>query len=200
VEVTLTGSDNLSGVTTTWYTVDDGEAQVYKGPFQVSAQGTTRIVYWSEDAAGNREMPGAPLELRLDSVAPVTTLVAPVAPASGWFSASELMVAFAVGDALSGVHATYFAVDEGEPVLHGAETTVTVADGRHTLSYWSVDIAGNTETPGPSSSTSTPPCRPSSARYPRTPMRTAGTAAPSTSPSPVATTARASRAAPATPP
>ncbi len=55
--VTLTGSDALSGVAATYYTIDGGARQTYTAPFTVSAQGSHTIVYWSVDAVANTETP-----------------------------------------------------------------------------------------------------------------------------------------------
>ena len=52
--VTLTGSDNLSGVKTTYYTVD-GVQHTYTTPFSVSRRLSHTITYWSVDAGGNIE-------------------------------------------------------------------------------------------------------------------------------------------------
>ncbi|MGN6675509.1 MAG: MBG domain-containing protein [Thermomicrobiales bacterium] len=53
--VTLTASDNLSGVTTTYYSLDGGAPQAYDASFNVATGGAHTLVYWSVDAAGNVE-------------------------------------------------------------------------------------------------------------------------------------------------
>lgn len=146
VEVRLTAHDSLSGVATTFYSVDGGAAQVYAEPFTFSAKGEHTITYWSEDRAGNVEDgTGNRIALKLDGNAPTTTVVNPISPASGWFVTSGIPVAFRASDAESGVAATYYTIDGGEPHTYGEPFTADLSTGRHTIAYWSVDIAGNVE-------------------------------------------------------
>ncbi len=54
-DVVLSASDALSGVGATWYRIAGGPALPYVAPIHVAEIGTTRIDYWSVDAAGNVE-------------------------------------------------------------------------------------------------------------------------------------------------
>ena len=58
LRVTLTATDNLSGVDITKYILDDGAEQTYSGPFDVSISGRHHLLYWSVDKAGNTETMG----------------------------------------------------------------------------------------------------------------------------------------------
>jgi hypothetical protein len=55
--VTISATDNLSGVASTMYQIDGGAWQTYNGPFQITAPGPHTIMYYSTDAAGNVESP-----------------------------------------------------------------------------------------------------------------------------------------------
>ncbi|WP_246319502.1 OmpL47-type beta-barrel domain-containing protein [Nocardioides kongjuensis] len=145
VEVTLHGSDNLSGVSVTRYSVDGGEPQRYDGAFTVSTDGPHEVTFWSRDAAGNVETAGAPLTFRIDRTAPVTTVINPISPDTGWFVTSGIPFAFDASDAQSGVAATYYTIDDGAPQEYGEPFTADLSTGRHTVGYWSVDVAGNAE-------------------------------------------------------
>ncbi len=145
VEVTLTGSDNLSGVASTTYTVDGGAAQAYTGPFSVTADGIHSIEFWSADNAGNVESAGAPLVLKVDLTAPTTTVINPISPDSGWFVTSGIPVAFDATDATSGVAGTYYTIDGGPVQTYGKPFTADLSTGTHIISYWSVDLAENVE-------------------------------------------------------
>ena len=91
------------------------------------------------DLAGNTAVASVG-GIRIDRTAPSTRATAPTA----WQS-SDVTVRLDPSDTLSGVAATHFTVDGG-PTRDG--TTVTVADeGVHQVSFWSVDRAGNRETP-----------------------------------------------------
>ncbi|WP_307039294.1 OmpL47-type beta-barrel domain-containing protein [Agromyces ramosus] len=146
VLVTLSGHDPLSGVVATHYSVDGGAAQLSTGPFTFSAKGTHTIAFWSTDAAGNSEDATVnSITLKIDGAPPVTTVINPISPASGWFVTSGIPVAFDADDAESGIAATYYEIDGGEAQTYGAAFTVELATGSHTITYWSVDLAGNTE-------------------------------------------------------
>ena len=146
VSVTLTGSDDLSGVAATYYSVDDGATESYTGAFSFGTEGAHTIKFWSKDTAGNLEVPGAPLTLKIDKTAPTTTAINPISPASGWFVTSGIPFAFDATDADSGVDATYYTIDGGAAQTYGEPFTADLSTGSHTVTYWSVDLAGNKET------------------------------------------------------
>jgi len=139
--IKLTATDAGSGVAATYYKLDGG-AQVAGTSVTVSALGAHTLEYWSVDKAGNTEAHKtasftitAPVVL--DTTAPVT-----VSDALTTY-VSNATIRLTATDAGSGVAATYYVLDGGLPV---AGTTVSVsAAGAHTLQFWSVDVAGNTE-------------------------------------------------------
>jgi hypothetical protein len=143
--VTLEGHDNLSGVAQTLYKVDGGVAHTYTGAFTVTDEGTHTVTFWSRDVAGNVEQAGAPLTLRIDRTAPVTTKIHPISPDSGWFVTSGIPFAFDVHDTHSGVAATYYTIDGGAALEYGQPFTADLSTGTHKVTYWSVDLAGNKE-------------------------------------------------------
>ena len=78
--------------------------------------------------------------IRIDRTAPTTGATAP----TGW-SASNATVELAASDALSGVKATRYRVDGGATQT-GTEVALS-GDGVHGVEFWSVDAAGNAESP-----------------------------------------------------
>jgi hypothetical protein len=146
VQVTLNADDNLSGVTATKFAVDGGAAQSYSGPFSFGAEGVHEIEFWSVDAAGNIEAAGAPITLHIDKTAPVTTVINPISPDSGWFVESGIPFAFDAKDVDgSGIDATYYTIDGGSAQTYGDPFTQNLSTGVHNVTYWSVDLAGNEE-------------------------------------------------------
>ena len=75
-----------------------------------------------------------------DIAAPVTTASAPEGTVN-----TNATVTFAVADNSSGVASTWYTVDGGT-AQSGKSVTLTT-EGTHTVSYWSVDWAGNAEQP-----------------------------------------------------
>jgi hypothetical protein len=106
VKVTLKGVDSLSGVAQTYYTLDDGVATPYVGPFDVSSKGTHEIHFWSVDHAGNVEdesTPGHTLDLKIDGVPPrIDGQRAPAANSFGWNN-TDVTATFTCGDDESGI-------------------------------------------------------------------------------------------------
>ncbi|MET4637106.1 PxKF domain-containing protein [Mycetocola sp. 2940] len=145
VPVTLTGSDNLSTAVTTQYTVDGGSATAYDGTFELSSDGVHEIIFWSTDEAGNVETAGDALTVKIDRTAPTTTVINPISPETGWFTTSGIPVGFKPSDNGSGVAATYYTIDDGPRKTYGEPFTADLSTGTHTITFWSVDIAGNAE-------------------------------------------------------
>ncbi len=146
VDVTLTGYDALSGIDTTFYTVDGGDVQTYDGTFSFGVKGKHTLVYWSVDIAGNVEDSSAnSLDIWIDGTPPTTKVINPISPASGWFVTSGIPVAFEATDGESGIEGTYYQIDGGETLVYGEPFTEDLSDGPHAITYWSEDIAGNEE-------------------------------------------------------
>ncbi|HZO88112.1 MAG TPA: hypothetical protein VFB38_07200 [Chthonomonadaceae bacterium] len=103
VSVTLAATDALSGVATTYYTLDGGATQTYQGAFTVSGDAVHAVKFWSVDKAGNAEAHHS-LTVKIDGTAP--TLIwgacSPAANANSWNN-TPVEMAYTTGDNLSGV-------------------------------------------------------------------------------------------------
>jgi hypothetical protein len=142
--VTLTGSDALSGVAATLYTIDGGSAQTYTGaPIVIATDGSHLVTYWSVDAAGNTEAAHTSY-VNIDASAPVTSATGLQATDhTGWRTTSQPVTLSPV-DSLSGVAATHYTIDGGGTQTHSSAFSVS-GQGSHTVTYWSVDALGNSE-------------------------------------------------------
>ncbi|HEY0604981.1 MAG TPA: Ig-like domain repeat protein, partial [Herpetosiphonaceae bacterium] len=89
------------------------------------------------DKAGNTTTALSPA-IKIDRTAPKTTAAAPPA-----WNNSDVTLSLNAEDALSGVSATYFKLDNGAQ-QSGTSATINT-EGVHTLQFWSVDNAGNSE-------------------------------------------------------
>jgi hypothetical protein len=96
--------------------------------------------------AGNAETEGAPTEVKVDNVAPTTTVQLTSSEAgAGTVFRAPVTVALAAGDgAGSGVTGTEYSVDGGAFQPYTAPFTVS-AQGGHLVEYRSIDAAGNRE-------------------------------------------------------
>ena len=127
--VTLTGSDNLSGVDATYYTVDGGATKTYAGAFDFSVSGIHTITFWSRDNAGNLEDatgPGHTVTVKVDNIKPtIKGSSSPAANPAGWNN-SDVTVAFDCSDAESGIAScaggTTLAADAANQLVTGTAT------------------------------------------------------------------------------
>lgn len=128
VEVTLSGTDGLSGIGSTRYRVDNGAVQQYANPFSFTASGKHVITFWSVDQVGNEESPaGNELALWIDTAAPAITGTRTPANGHGWNN-TDVVVSFDCADSQSGVASC------GEPAVvttegAGQSVSATAVDG-----------------------------------------------------------------------
>jgi len=143
-QVTLTASDSGSGVVRTSFMIDGGPEQTYTGPFNVSGDSYHQVAYWSTDAVGNVEVQRS-FTILVDAFGPSTqTSISGTAGTNGWYR-SAVQVSLAASDTVSGVQTTFYKVDGGTTKTYVGTAFNVSGNGSHTVNYWSVDKAGNTE-------------------------------------------------------
>ena len=145
-----------AGVANTDYTIDGGSRSLGAGSaFTVAGAGTHHIQFWSVDVAGNAETAETDT-IRIDNIAPTTgdSLTGTVGN-DDWYTSSTVRVTLQPTDADSGVAATYYTVDGGGRLTYTGSAVTVSGEGMHALTFWSVDVAGNTEATGHASSRST---------------------------------------------
>ena len=69
VAVTLNATDDMSGINTTYYSVNSEPWEIYNEPFILSEDGPHHLVYFSVDNAGNMEFPKL-AHLKMDQTPP----------------------------------------------------------------------------------------------------------------------------------
>jgi len=169
VTVTLTASDNASGVRAIYYRLDNGAYHLYTGPrplsellaagpglatgpVPVSGDGTHQLDYYAVDNAGNAETPQSVI-IQIDTTPPMSAVTA---PGSGQaVSGTMYTVSGAAVDPgfSSGVARVEVSIDGGAWQTATGTTSWTFAwplpsDGPHNVRSRAWDIAGNGETPG----------------------------------------------------
>ena len=147
VTVTLNATDALSGVKTTYYTLDGGAAIQYSGPFAVSKVGSHRLVDWSVDVAGNIET-GHVTTFSIVSATTTTLSASPNPSSSGQTVTLTARVAAAIaGNSPTGPVAFY----SGRTYLGGAYllagsasiTTTSLATGTdHLFASYTPTVTG----------------------------------------------------------
>ncbi len=143
-QITLNATDDASGVGSTFYTIDGGPTQTYTSPFNISAGGIHSINFWSVDAVGNTETQQS-LTVKIDDTGPSTTIsTSGTTGNDGWYQSAAAVLLTGSDNDQSGVATTYYSVDGGATQTYTASFNVSNS-GSHTILYWSVDNAGNTE-------------------------------------------------------
>jgi hypothetical protein len=144
VSITLNSTDDLSGVHKTEYrTGVSGDWITYSGPVTLTQDGTVIVQYRSTDNSGNVE-DIKQAEVKIDKTAPVTSAAAAGTKRIDGTYNSDVTLTLTAEDTGSGVEKTEYSMD-GTNWLPCSEPIVLVDNGTYTLSYRSVDIAGNVE-------------------------------------------------------
>jgi hypothetical protein len=143
ISVTLTAMDDLSGVASTFYTLNGGLTQTYTNTFSIAYDGVYTIEYWSVDVVGNTEAHKT-RTVRIDSTAPVTQPIATgTAGTNGWYR-SAVEVSLSATDNLSGVQGSFYRIDGGVTQTYVGPFVISTRS-QHTVEYWSIDNLNNVE-------------------------------------------------------
>ncbi|MEU0465985.1 chitobiase/beta-hexosaminidase C-terminal domain-containing protein [Amycolatopsis sp. NPDC006131] len=147
--LTLTATDDSSGVGTVEYTLDDDTYRPYTGPVTITAPGAHTVHYRATDKAGNASDPKT---LVINVVQPNEDTTAPVVNASvagerndaGNYAGSATVTVTAT-DGESGVAKIEYTMDGGAYATYSQP--LVLGTGTHTLTYRATDKAGNTSEP-----------------------------------------------------
>lgn len=137
--ITASATDDLTAAPVVEYRVGDGPWTAYPGPL-VAADGTASYGFRARDELGNTSGVTT-VPVRVDRIAPAT--VSQVATDAGGAT-----LTLTATDATSGVASTQYAVDGGPVQVYGGPFRVVPDAAGRTVSFWSVDAAGNVETAG----------------------------------------------------
>nr|MDO8081490.1 NosD domain-containing protein [Candidatus Freyarchaeota archaeon] len=149
VTVTLTATDDIMGVAKIEYRLEGTPWTTYIVPFAITDEGITTVYYRSFDLVGNEEEAKS-MTIRIDETPPTTELVIGthyVDEAGNIYVTSDTMFTITATDAFSGVAYSYYRINGGDWIEYVEPFTITGPIGTYTIEYYSVDGAGNKETP-----------------------------------------------------
>ncbi|MEW5759209.1 MAG: kelch repeat-containing protein [Candidatus Thermoplasmatota archaeon] len=140
-KITLSSSDETSGIGETKYKIDGGEWKTYTSAFTVSGEGEHKVSYASRDNAGNLIIDTIPI--KIDTEPPLTYHSISRIGENEWLK-SDVHVSLLSSDETSGVADTKYQVDGGEWKTYTSAFIVS-GEGEHKVSYYSKDNASNLE-------------------------------------------------------
>jgi len=147
--ITLTATDDLSGVAETYYRINDGPIQnvsAHGHPFITTEGADNTLEYWSVDNAGNEELPHKILTgIKLDKTAPTGSII--INNDATYTTSTSVTLTLTASDATSGVYQMRFSNDgttwtDWEAYTTPKSWTLPPGDGTKTVYYQIKDVAG----------------------------------------------------------
>ncbi len=138
--VTLSATDNVSGLKVTQYSYDGSNWNDYVDPVTISENGTNTLHYRSEDNAGNVEETKT-LVVKIDYTPPMITLTT---DKSSYTRYDKVSLSCEVIDVFSQVKTVNLELDGNQIQCSNQEIDVSrLALGSHTLHIVATDVVGN---------------------------------------------------------
>src|SRR2546423_14018266 len=143
VSVSLSATDDRSGVGTIHFLIDGSAWQTYTGPVIVQGEGAHTVGYYSTDIAGNNEATRS-VGVNIDTSKPVTSAQVRGTTAPDGSYVGSANITLTATDVGSGVQAVQYRLDGGAWRAY-TTTFLLSGNGQHTVEYAATDVAGNVE-------------------------------------------------------
>lgn len=144
--ISLSSSDNLSGVKTTYYNFDNGTNKGFYGPVNMSGlqDGNHTITYYAVDNVKN-EATAQSFTFYLDKIAPVVnnTVVGDQYKGKYLYVSPRTTINLAATDNKAGVNKIYYRIDGGERNDFSSNFGIPQESGVHTIKYDATDNVQN---------------------------------------------------------
>ncbi len=146
VEVAFASDDEVSGVLSTFYSINGKAYEKYLKPFIIEQDGKYNLLYYSTDKVGNYEEPKEKIVF-IDNTPPVSTFNIDGLK-NGNFISPNAKIILSASDELSGVKTIFYRINQGNEYPYTAPIPASkLADGKTQISFYAVDFPGNKETP-----------------------------------------------------
>ena len=143
VSVSLSATDDRSGVGTIHFLIDGSAWQTYTGPVVVQGEGAHTVGYYATDIAGNNEATRS-VGANIDTSKPVTSSQVRGSTAPDGSYVGSANITLTATDVGSGVQAVQYRLDGGAWRPY-TTTFLLSGNGQHTVEYAATDVAGNVE-------------------------------------------------------
>jgi hypothetical protein len=145
VTFTMTGQDQLSGVSYSEYSVDNGLTWTqYEQPVVLTADGVHTILYRSIDLAGNTESMHQQI-IPIDQSAPQTELSLKGTKGDNNWYVDDVTITLVANDQTTKVNYIEYSLDQGQTWHKYLEPFTMTEDLIYKVQYRSTDILGNIE-------------------------------------------------------
>jgi hypothetical protein len=145
-KITLSFSDNLSGVNNTKYYFDNASALLYYNPISLWSltDGNHTLTYYSRDNVRNEEVKKT-YNFYLDKIAPVVSqeIVGDLSTTNCKYISSRTTIKLTATDNKAGVEKIFYSIDGSGQNTYSAPFKIPTRDGRHSIAYWGVDKVTN---------------------------------------------------------
>src|SRR2546422_338476 len=142
VDVTLTATDDSSGVASIHYRTDGGTWQLYRNPITVQGDGFHTIDYYATDLAGNNET-ARTTSFQIDTVGPVSSAQVSGTLANDGSYLSPVTVTLEATSGSGGAVSIAYRLDGNAWATYA--NPIVLLDGRHVLEYQATDAQGYSE-------------------------------------------------------
>jgi hypothetical protein len=132
VQVSLSATDNLSGVQNSFYQVDGGVTQTYTGAFVLATLGQHTVNYWSVDNVNNTEATHS-LLVKIDNASPVVTAAANPSTAPKGPRPVSVTISGSITDAVSGLGSASFNVIDEYGATQPSGSVTVQANGTYSF-------------------------------------------------------------------
>jgi len=144
VEIALSSTDAVSGVSASYYSLNGKSFEKYAHPVTLEDDGNYTLAWYSVDQVGNREKEQE-RKFALDNSAPVTTFTIDGMMIKNYVSSRASIVLKSTDD-MSGVKTIYYRINQGQEVPYTVPVPASrLADGKSSISFYAVDNLSNRE-------------------------------------------------------
>ncbi len=142
--VSLSASDETSGIEAIYYSLDNGTFNKYSNPINLTEEKTTVIKYYAVDHVGNVEEVSSVVVL-VDNSAPISTLSIEGDQSEDVLSARSTVLLEAK-DNNAESSKIFYTIDDGRTYVYTKPISIAnLSEGEHTITYFAVDNVDNNE-------------------------------------------------------
>lgn len=141
------GKDEMSGLEGVYLSINQSPFNRHSAPVPLTDEKEYQVQYFAVDKVGNAEHPRS-VFFSVDLTPPASAHEVSGSHLENQILSPRAFISIAGRDEASGLKKTEYYFDEQKPVLYSTKISVAdLADGEHTLTYYSTDHVGNIEAP-----------------------------------------------------